>query len=548
MALINQLVFILVSVTTLLLGFWIFLADRKSKTNRGFFFVALTIFFWVLFGFLGLNIAYPLTFLRLNFAAVSIYFIAFNYFTTHFPDDRESYKIPQATITIIGLSFAVLSIFSNLIIKAISEQDKRIVYEMGAGANAFYIYVLIATGYILYSLIKKYRFLNQADKKKITYILIGIFLFALFNVVFNVLFPVLLSNGKDFYQFGDYSTIFLVIFTGYSITRHQLFNIKVIATQSIVIVLSLALFIQTFISDTLVESLLKGMIWLLSTYAGYELIKSVKQEIRQKEELAKLAKELELANKHLQEVDQLKDDFLSMASHELNTPIAAIEGYLSMILDEGMAGKVTGKLKAYLDSVYFSSQRLARLVKDLLNVSRIESGRIHLVYEEKPIEDIIDQAVMEIAPKVKEMNHTLTFERPKKPLPKTWFDITRITEIVINMLGNSIKYTDKGGKIVIKALSDDQKIVVSVEDNGKGIPKDKANRVFEKFTQVDVLKDEVKGTGLGMFIAKKFIELHKGKIWFHSDGAGKGTTFYFSLPILTKKPYDPHEGEGLVLH
>jgi len=97
-------------------------------------------------------------------------------------------------------------------------------------------------------------------------------------------------------------------------------------------------------------------------------------------------------------------------------------------------------------------------------------------------------------------------------------------------------------------MHDEDKIVVSVEDNGRGIPKDKQNTVFEKFSQVDVLKDQVKGTGLGMYISKKFIELHNGKIWFHSEGEGKGTTFFFSLPILTKKPYDAHAGEDSVLH
>ncbi|MCX6808174.1 MAG: HAMP domain-containing sensor histidine kinase [Candidatus Berkelbacteria bacterium] len=278
------------------------------------------------------------------------------------------------------------------------------------------------------------------------------------------------------------------------------------------------------------------------------LIRSVKDEIGQRQKIQKIAKRLEEANTHLEELDKIKDDFLSMASHELNTPIAAIEGYLSMILVEKMAGEIPAKVRQYLESVFTSSQRLAHLVKDLLNVSRIEGNRIHIIYEEKPIVDIIKQSIMEIDPKVKEAHHTLTFHEPKKKIPATYLDVTRVTEVLINMLGNSCKYTDPGGKIEINVVSDDQKVVVSVADNGKGIPKERNQAVFEKFSQVDVLKDEVKGTGLGMYISKRFIELMKGKMWFHSDGEGKGTTFYFSLPLLTKKPYDPHDGEGAVLH
>ncbi|MCL5410817.1 MAG: HAMP domain-containing histidine kinase [Patescibacteria group bacterium] len=285
---------------------------------------------------------------------------------------------------------------------------------------------------------------------------------------------------------------------------------------------------------------------MLATYGGYVLIKSVKAEIKQKEDLERLAKKLDEANQHLEELDETKDNFLSMASHELNTPIAAIEGYLSMIIDEKMAGELNPKAKEYLTNVYNSSKRLAALVKDLLNVSRIESNRVHIIYTETQIEDVIDQAFAEIKMKAKEAGHTLTFEKPKNKLPKTFLDVPRIIEVMINFMGNAIKYTDPPGKIVVKCHADDDKIVVSVEDNGRGIPKDKYEHMFEKFTQVNVFKDEVKGTGLGMFISKNLIELHKGKIWFKSsvDAKDHGTTFYFSIPILKKKPFDPNEGEG----
>jgi signal transduction histidine kinase len=408
----------------------------------------------------------------------------------------------------------------------------------------FFFAYMVASMWIIF---KKYKQSEGIQKSQLKSVLFGILISLVIAYMTNSLSFYIIGDYR-FAAYGPYTTLIMIGFIAYAIIKDKLFDLKLIATEALVLLMLLGLLIDAILSSTFVEILLKALLLAIVAVVGYLLIKSVQHEIDQRQKIQKLVKNLEEANEHLKELDKVKDDFLSMASHELNTPIAAIEGYLSMILVEKMAGVLPPKAKQYLDSVFQSSQRLAHLVKDLLNVSRIESGRIHLIYEQKPMEDIIDQAVLEIGSKVKERQHTLIWQRPKKNLPLTWFDVTRITEVLINMLGNSCKYTDEGGRIEIKTYTDGDKIVVAIADNGKGIPKDKVDAVFQKFSQVDVLKDEVKGTGLGMWISQKIMELHKGKIWFHSDGENKGTTFYFSLPILAKKPHDPHEGEGSVLH
>jgi len=375
------------------------------------------------------------------------------------------------------------------------------------------------------------------------------YVFAAFLVLILLGAPAYLpAYGISVPPFPFLSGLFFILILSYSILKHKLLDVKVAGTVFFTVALMILLFIDIFLAKSKTEEFFRIVAFLVGVGISYVLIKSVQQEIIQKEKNASLAVRLEEANTNLKELDKTKDDFLSMASHELNTPIAAIEGYLSMILVEGLGGKIPDKARKYLDSVFQSSQRLAHLVKDLLNVSRIESDRIHIIYEESQIIDLINQAVMEIGSKVQEKHHTLTFKQAKAKMPTTWLDKTRITEVLINIIGNSVKYTPENGAIDIKVVHDDDKLVISVADNGKGIPNDRNAAVFEKFTQVDVLKDEVKGTGLGMYISKRFIELHKGKIWFHSDGAGKGTTFFFSLPIYAKKPYDPFAGEGSVLH
>jgi len=553
LGLFGQSLFYSIIAIGLLLGIWILLSNTKSKVNWFFFGITVTILLWNVFafqGYRGISENLSTFFFRLNYGSVALYFLAFYYFALYFPKaSPRRHRWLDWVVNIIFSLLAIASVFTNLVINSVSiPTGGKLIMRTGSLGNLFYLLTFGLTIYIVISLFQKYKTLIEEEKSKTKFFLVGTVLYAGFNIIFNIVLSVAFPENYRLTQLGDLSAILFLGFVGYAVMKHQLFNIKLIATESVVIILSLILFIQIFISNNFNEGSINAIIWVLATYGGYRLVKSVRVEIQQREQLAQLAQQLEKANDHLKEVDKLKDDFLSMASHELNTPIAAIQGYLSMILVEKMAGVIPPKAKKYLDSVFTSSQRLAHMVKDLLNVSRIESNRIHLIYEEKQIEDVIEQAVTEVMSKAREAKHALTFEKPKTKIPKTWFDVTRITEIIINILGNAIKYTDPGGKITARVMHDEDKIVVSVEDNGRGIPKDKQNTVFEKFSQVDVLKDQVKGTGLGMYISKKFIELHNGKIWFHSEGEGKGTTFFFSLPILTKKPYDAHAGEDSVLH
>jgi len=536
-------------VLLLFLGFSIVLKDSQKRINRAFFYVAISASIWLIFLFISnLKIGQELLFNKLVYIGSSMVICSLLYLSLNFPrDTNTNRKLLYTLLSATGI-LAIIIVFTDFIISGINFVSWGTDIKPGPLYWSYPVYsaVCLVISTVLLA-IKSHNTDDKKDKKVINFFMIGLL------VSFAIGF---FTNSLSYYVFGDYSlsqygflSIVLFIFlVAYLIIKQNLFNMKIIATQVIVIIISSLLLFDAMTSSEPKYLIFRLCILLSFMYSGYELIKSVTKEIRQRERIQKLAKDLENANEHLKEVDKLKDDFLSMASHELNTPIAAIKGYLSMILVEGLGGKIPDKARTYLESVFQSATRLANMVKDLLNVSRIESGRIHIIYEQKPVEDVINQAITEVMSKAREAGHSLTFEEPKHKMPATWFDITRVTEVLINILGNSIKYTPNGGKIVVRVVNDDQKLVVSVEDNGKGIPKDRQQAVFEKFTQVDVLKDEVKGTGLGMYISKKFIELQKGKIWFHSDGDGKGTTFFFSLPILAKKPFDAHDGEGEVLH
>lgn len=230
------------------------------------------------------------------------------------------------------------------------------------------------------------------------------------------------------------------------------------------------------------------------------------------------------------EEDKLKSEFISIASHELLTPTAAIEGYLSMLLDKDI--KPNAKQRSdYLKRAYDSSRRLADLVKDLLSVSRIESGRIKIVPSEIDLLALIKQAVDELQNNAKDKNLKLSIVDPKKPLPKVNADPDRIVQVCINLINNAIKYTPNG-EIVVRLELRANHEVVSVTDTGIGISKADQRHLFEKFHRIDnPATAGIMGTGLGLYIVKNIVSLSGGEVNVESE-PGKGSTFSFSLPVV----------------
>ncbi len=230
------------------------------------------------------------------------------------------------------------------------------------------------------------------------------------------------------------------------------------------------------------------------------------------------------------EEDQLKSEFVAVASHELLTPTAAMEGYLSMILDEGM-GKVDKQARTYLTTVYTEAKRLAGLVKDLLNVSRIERGKIVVNSHPMDIMEAIHQVENSLVFKAKERKMHLEVAEPKPKLPNVMADNEKITEVLVNLVGNSIKYTPEGGHIWISTELRGTQVIVHVKDDGIGMKPEDAQHLFSKFFRASNSDQTGQtGTGLGLYITKNIIELMGGTIGCES-ALSKGSTFTFSLPV-----------------
>lgn len=250
--------------------------------------------------------------------------------------------------------------------------------------------------------------------------------------------------------------------------------------------------------------------------------------VKLQKEVKKATADLVAANEKLKELDVAKSEFMSIASHQLRTPLTGIMGYLSMITD-GDYGEVNPEQKPVLKDSLEATKRLIRMVNIFLNATRIEAGRFILNYSNVPFHESIEAVYKELKPTADAKKVTLTYE--KSELPNVDVDPDKIKDVILNLIDNAIKYSPEGA-VKVWGTSDKKNVHVYVKDTGVGIPKDEAPNLFNKFTRGSgIARVEPNGSGLGLFIAKKIVEEHGGRIWVESEGEGKGSTFQFEIPI-----------------
>jgi len=506
---------------------------------------------------------------------------------------------------------------------------------------------------------------NDLEKIQVKFVVAGIIISTAISFITNAVLPIL--GNSRYVSFGAYFIVFFLILTFYAILKHHLFNIKVIATELFTMALWIVFLINVFSSSSFNDLAINIGILVGFIFFGALLIRSVLKEVRQKEQMEKMAKDVERAyeqekraketidairvedeallsnigdgviavdeagkisfinnaaehmlmikakdvvnklyaevltvqdekgettsqfydrfNKALslgekstvdlssktevipyyvrsdgtkfpvaatvtpvvlagkiigavdvfrditieKEIDKSKSEFVSLASHQLRTPLSAVKWYSEILLKQKL-GKLTSKQKKYLNEINRGNERLISLVNTMLNLSRLEAGKLKINPSDVDVKKLFQDIIKEQKQDIQEKKQKMVCEcQDGLPLLKTDLDLLRT--VLQNLVSNAIKYSNKGGDIVCKTEKTGNNILMQVKDSGIGIPKEQQSKIFGKlFRASNAFAQDARGNGLGLYTAKKIIERMGGKIWFKSK-EGEGTTFSIEMPI-----------------
>ncbi|MFT5036870.1 MAG: signal transduction histidine kinase [Candidatus Azotimanducaceae bacterium] len=334
---------------------------------------------------------------------------------------------------------------------------------------------------------------------------------------------------------GPLGMVIFQILLVYNIVKFDLFKTKVAATEAFVGLIILLIFSLTFVRTIENVRTISIVTGLAMIYLGFLLVRSVRREIKQKEEIEKLAIRLEKANKRLKILDQLKSEFVSVASHQLRSPLTSIRGYASMLL-EGSFGKLSAKGKEAVERIADSSKYMAMSVEDYLNVSRIEAGRMTYEMSDFNLKEIVERITDDIRPAAIKKGLVLTSKTSDLTSRATVHaDIGKTQQIIHNMVDNALKYTPKGSVVVrMRDNKKKKKIYIDIVDSGVGMQHDVLEEVFDKFVRArNANHVNVTGTGLGLYVAQQMSKGMKGLITATSDGEGNGSVFTLELPLVS---------------
>jgi len=337
----------------------------------------------------------------------------------------------------------------------------------------------------------------------------------------------IISSFTDDWVISQYGLFGMPVFVGfiaYSIVKFQAFNIKLFATQVLVVAITALIGTRLFYSTTTTGTILSIITLIGFLISGFFLIRSVKREIEQREHIEKLAKDLEISNEQLSE-------FMSLATHEIRNPATFIKGFSAGAL-EGDLGELTPAVKDGMQKIFIRANDIIHLGNQYLNKSKIELGQ--LKYEFAPVElgKLVADLAHEFEPAASQQSITITADIDKSQQYIVNADSGKIKEVVGNLIDNSIKYT-KQGSVTVSISKDEKTVTVKIMDTGAGIPAEVIPQLFKKFSRADAEKANILGTGLGLYLAKTFVDAHHGRIWVESEGKDKGSTFFVTIPLST---------------
>jgi signal transduction histidine kinase len=473
--------------------------------------------------------------LYLSAAAIPYPYIFLSYL---FIDEEYSFSKKFQTILFIPFAFiAFFSLYPNLLIKdvilGLGGEENIIIFNntlhwiYGAYINAYFLYVYA-------NFFRVFKSTKGLAKKQIIFVFIGTLTSTIIGVTTNLTLP--LQGNFDYNWLGQVTIIIMVAVIFYAVIKHNLFKVKIITTEVFVFSLWGFVILRMLLQVNRTDQIIDGILFVITVVVGVLLIRSVIKEVQSKEMLA-------TAHEQLQLLDKQKSEFISIASHQLRTPMTAIGGYASMLL-EGSFGKMSTDQKTSMRKIFNSNKRLVGLIDMLLSISRIESGKLKYEFEKANLTKIVDSVVEELKEASEKKKLELIWNGAKD-IPLLTLDTLKLRQVILNIIDNSIKYTKKGS-VRVELYKEGKEVLFKVKDTGFGMTAEEQAGLFNKFSRVGgkASASNTKGSGLGLYVARMMVQVHGGKIWAKSEGPDKGSEFGFSLQINPGKlPKLPKESK-----
>lgn len=546
------------SVINLLLGLFVFKRTEKNAASYAFLAFAISISIWIFVNFM-LRILPSIFLLRISYSLGIVVATAALLWTLYFLNKNIHHLIKFVLIpasvaisVVTGLSKAVIQNLTSISTLGYNG-------EVGPFFFLYSTYFSTIVALIVYYLFTEYRrekILIRSQQILIT--LFGLFIFAAVSFLVSFILP-------SFYKTLEYTTIdnfsssFFLIAIAYAILKYNLFNIKLVLVELAVLLLNMFLLFNVFTSHATADLVLNISVSVFVLMFSVILVRGIYADIRDRERIEELAKEMEIANERLRALEGQKTEFVSIASHQLRTPLTVIKGYASMIL-EGTFGSLTADARQAIEHLYKASEKVVSLVEDLLTVSRLEQGRMTLHFESVNFVEFTQATLSERIDDASESGIDMTFTAEENKKFTVQIDPNKFKQVILHILDNSIKFTRSPGGIRVSLTEDNitNKILLSVSDTGAGMTAEQILAIFERFNlkvedspvqsenavkngdvSVPETPPEVESAlqkrtpGIGLYIAKQIIDAHHGILRIESAGIDRGTTVTVELPKET---------------
>jgi signal transduction histidine kinase len=527
------------TVVAVFVGFFVLLSNPKNLLNQLLFLLSLSFSIWTISSLTAwtninadlLAAMWPL--FGISSALISILSI---YLVLVFLHEKDiSFRIKLVFLFL--LTPLLLFAHTNLNISGFNLATCDAFAYEGLLYKSYYTLLgFIAIFWIFMASLLKYRLCNETKRVKILLMSGGsiFFLTSFISTTFIVTYLVKIGLLPDsrLEMYGLFGMMFFMTAIAVMIVKFKAFNVGLLASQVLIFSLTILVASQFTYSSTPTTLVLKIITLVLTLAIGTILIRSVKNEVNQKNEIQELVEDLKKVNVRLKAHDTQKSEFVSIASHQLRSPLTAIRGYASLLL-EGSFGVIPQKAVEPLSRIDESSKLMALAIEDYLNVSRIESGNMKYQLSDFNLSNEVEHITDDLRADAIKKGLVLYFKKSLHSQGVVNADIGKTVQIIHNLIQNAVKYTPKGTiTVLVRDDMSKKKIFVDIIDTGIGMNHETLMTIFQKFERAKNANTvNTSGTGLGLFVAEKMAEAMGGVITTHSDGDGQGSRFTLEMPL-----------------